>query len=64
MREKLVLEAIAVGHDLTRGTTRFSRVERATQQPPADDPSVFNDLEGTDGPGEPASQTDDKSAAA
>lgn len=64
VREKLVLEAIAIGHDLSRGTTRFSRLERTTTQPPVDDPSVFSELESADGPDEPANQADDKSAAA
>lgn len=45
IRERLVLEAIAVGHDLGRGTTAFSRVERQAPTPPVDDPSVFGDLE-------------------
>ncbi|MFT3968869.1 MAG: single-stranded DNA-binding protein [Micropruina sp.] len=64
VREKLVLEAIAVGHDLTRGTTSFRRLERTAPQPPVDDPSVFHDLENADGSGDPAGQADDKSAAA
>lgn len=45
VREKLVLDAFAIGHDLGRGTTTFKRAERAAQQPPVEDPSVFHDLE-------------------
>lgn len=45
VRERLVLDALAIGHDLSRGTTSFKRVDRTAQQPPAEDPSVFNDLE-------------------
>ncbi|MDN5984958.1 MAG: hypothetical protein L0H88_04440, partial [Propionibacterium sp.] len=35
--ERLVLEAKSVGHDLARGTSRFTRNERvAPAEPPAD----------------------------
>lgn len=47
VREKLVLDAFAVGHDLGRGTTTFKRAERTAQQPPVEDPSIFQGLEKT-----------------
>ncbi|MFT4217026.1 MAG: single-stranded DNA-binding protein [Micropruina sp.] len=54
LRERLVLEAVAVGHDLSRGTTAFKKTERSSQQPPVDDPSVFKELEDADDPASPA----------
>jgi len=46
VREKVVLEAVSVGHDLCRGTSTFQKAERVQIDPPsADDPDVFDDLE-------------------
>lgn len=46
VHERLVLEALSVGHDLTRGTSSFRRAERATVEPPAPEESdVFGELE-------------------
>ncbi|NMD46380.1 MAG: single-stranded DNA-binding protein [Propionibacterium sp.] len=64
VREKLVLDAFAIGHDLGRGTSTFKRAERAAQQPPAEDPSVFQGLEGVDAdeaPGEADASEDAES---
>ena len=43
VQERLVLEAVSVGHDLCRGTTTFQRAERALPELPAPDPSVFDE---------------------
>jgi single-strand DNA-binding protein len=43
VQERLVLEAVSVGHDLCRGTTAFQRAERALPELPAPDPSVFDE---------------------
>ncbi|MFT3862400.1 single-stranded DNA-binding protein [Micropruina sp.] len=48
VQERIVLEAVSVGHDLGRGTTTFQRTERALPEPPAPDPSVF-DMEPPEG---------------
>ncbi|MFT3832515.1 MAG: single-stranded DNA-binding protein [Micropruina sp.] len=64
IRERLVLEAIAVGHDLSRGTTAFRKTERPAQQPPVDDPGVFKDLEDSGGPDVPAGGVQGEPAAA
>lgn len=64
IRERLVLEAITVGHDLGRGTTAFRKTERSAQQPPVEDPGVFKDLEDADGPEIPADGVERASAAA
>lgn len=44
VQERLVLEATAVGHDLTRGTATFKRAERSAPEPVSDEvPGVFSD---------------------
>ncbi|MBK8445515.1 MAG: single-stranded DNA-binding protein [Micropruina sp.] len=44
VQERLVLEAVSVGHDLCRGTTTFQRAERVQPEPPAPDGSTFDEL--------------------
>lgn len=44
VQDKVVLEAVSVGHDLCRGTTSFQRAERAVAEPPATDGSMFDSM--------------------
>lgn len=44
MQDRVVLEAVSVGHDLCRGTTSFQRAERQVAEPPATDGSMFDEL--------------------
>lgn len=49
VNDRLVLEAVTVGHDLTRGISSFRRAERATAEPPApDETDPFGELENED----------------
>ena len=59
VQDRLVLEAVSVGHDLCRGTSTFSKAERSVPEPPpAADPGVFDDLErNAPGEGEADEQT-------
>lgn len=45
IQDKLVLEAVSVGHDLCRGTSSFRKTERAPSEPPTNDAVVFKNLE-------------------
>ncbi|HVK46131.1 MAG TPA: single-stranded DNA-binding protein [Micropruina sp.] len=49
VQDKLVLEAVSVGHDLCRGTSTFQRAERATPEPSVNDGEIFRNLENIDG---------------
>jgi len=49
VQDKLVLEAVSVGHDLCRGTSTFQRAERATPEPSVNDGEIFRNLENVDG---------------
>ena len=49
VQDKLVLEAVSVGHDLCRGTSTFQRTERATPEPSVNDGEIFRNLENIDG---------------
>jgi single-strand DNA-binding protein len=70
VQERLVLEAQSAGHDLCRGTTAFQRAERALPEPPAPDPSVFDDqsrdesAEGVPSDAEPDQVSDEKAGRA
>ncbi len=48
VQDKLVLEAVSVGHDLCRGTTTFQRAERVAPEPRAVDSAVFGDQKAAD----------------
>lgn len=64
VNERLVLEALTVGHDLTRGTSSFRRAERATVEPPAPEESdPFGELAG-EGEGSTGDDTPDVAEAA
>ena len=56
-RSQLVLEALAVGHDLNRGTTAYRRTVRPAPREEVDDIALMRRLEAAEAAGDPTGES-------